>query len=511
MPLHTSTLPPEIWQIILDFLSLRARRTCLLISKLLHDIAAKAVFSSIVLQFGSWCDDPDASEASEERELSRAWDILQYVARNPSFAANIKKVVIFSFLKESAIFDWRFAACLIMALRELNNLRSFTWYNTTPELSSDVVATLVEFCPRLEAIHVPIPHHLRPELFRLNHLRSIYIQLREFSTVNDSSYVITRVDLAEYHALISANTATLREMSFWYTVFWNMTPAILQNLTHLELLLTSELQNIAQLLQENMCLESLTIWPSMRAPPEFEALKLNATAWPRLTSLKLLDIDTFFFDDDDVDGDNPIEAIANFLRGRRNLRRLDLGLRCEFETLLPLFEGFQWRELESLDVLGLALKFDVTVEDARMIECCIPRGLTALSVSGWLDRDICATFLEAVSRIPSHCIIGISSRTMQFPGFPNLNFLYIGDDELYTDNDKLEHPLDCDDVVNTLQRLELFGYNKTVMEVERQGDGTVLATSKWSTRKIRFRSVEDFGCGDWEWLIRHHLISKDLF
>ncbi|KAH9939801.1 hypothetical protein B0H21DRAFT_711077 [Amylocystis lapponica] len=133
MPLHTSTLPPEIWQIILDFLPLRTRRICLVTSKLLHDIAAETVFSSIAIQFGSWDRIPNS--ASEERELSRAWGILQHIARNPSFAANIEKVVIFSFLRYSAVFERH---CLIMALRELSNLCSFTWYNRSPEISPDI-------------------------------------------------------------------------------------------------------------------------------------------------------------------------------------------------------------------------------------------------------------------------------------------------------------------------------------------------------------------------------------
>ncbi|KAH9939813.1 hypothetical protein B0H21DRAFT_31472 [Amylocystis lapponica] len=473
MPPHTLTLPPEIWQIILDFLSVRARRTCLLTSKLLHDIAAKTLFSSIDIWFGLWNGDPDVKEDSKKRELSRAWDILQHIVRNPSFAVNIKKVDIF-FLEESAIFEQRF---LLMALRELSNLRSFTWYNTSQELSPDVVTALVEFCPRLEAIYIPIPHHVDSQLSRLRHLRSIRTQqcISKYRDYHTCGYDAT------FSAVVSLNTITLRELSVWGSIFWD-TIWTKNSLTHLELLDTSGVQDIARLLQETVCLESLTLSPVSWDIRIQEALEQNATALPRLTSFKLLDVSIH---EEDIDGDNPVEAIANFLRGRHNLRRLDLWIMCEFDILLPLIQGLQWRELESLDVLGLGLDCEITMENILMVEHCIPRGLTALSFFALLGSDVSARFLDA------------------FSGFPNLTFLYFAGDA---------EGLNCDDVVHTFQHLELFGYNlNTVMEIERLGDGTILATSKWSTRKIEFRTVEDFGCGDWEWLIRHHtIIDNDL-
>ncbi|KAH9939804.1 hypothetical protein B0H21DRAFT_885253 [Amylocystis lapponica] len=465
------TLPPEIWQIIVHLLPLHgaARRTCLVTSKLLHDIVAETVFSSIVIRFGSRYCVPEVSE----RELSRAWDILQYIARNPSFAANIKKVVIFSFLEGSALSEQRF---LIMALRQLSNLRSFTWYNRSPEISPDIVAALVESCPRLDAIQVPIPQHMHPELFRLHHLRSIHIRLFELFEDDHTS------DEYEFHTLVSSNIATLRELSVWNSLFLDSIPVVWQNLTHLELLTAMATQDIAQLLQKTVCLESLTLSPATSWDTRIhEALEPNAAALPRLTSLKLLDMKISYEEGDD--DDNPVEVIANFLRGRHNLRRLDLDLGCAFQTLLPLFDGFQWQELESLEVLGIVLNCAIDLNDALMMERCIPRGLTALSVSGYLNKHVYARFLET------------------FSGFPNLTFMYIGD--------QLEDVLDFEDVVGTFQRLELFANANTVMDIERQGDGTVLATSKWSARKIKFRTVEDFGCEDWEWLMRHHSIADD--
>ncbi|KAH9939212.1 hypothetical protein B0H21DRAFT_757015 [Amylocystis lapponica] len=490
MPLYAATLAPEIWQIIVtggggraprlpcvEFLPRRDRRTCLSTSKLLYVIAVKIVFYYIDIHFGSWRGDTGVDEGLEERELSRSWEILQHIARNPSFAANIKKLVVCPFSEGTAIFEQR---CLIMALRELSNLRSFTWYNTTPELSSDVVTALVEFCPRLDAIHVPIPHFLHPELSRLNHLRSIQIQFHELSKYEDV-YTVGNVKPTEFHALVSANTATLRELSIWGSFFRDTAlAAVRQNLTHLELLLSSEFRGLDRLLQETTCLESLTIWPGMPDDHIYEALELNATALPRLTSLKLFEISIIEHDGND----NPVEVIANFIRGRHNLRRLDLGLICKFDALLPLFQGLQWQELESLDVFGFVLPPDIDANAALLvIEHCIPRGLSALSFSG-LDEDICAVFVDAISDLQ------------------NLGFLYI--------HDGGSRHLNYDSVVNTLQRLELLGYNTTVMDVERQGDRTAYPTpSKWSTRKNKFRAVEDFGCGDWEWLMRYHPITRN--
>ncbi|KAH9948823.1 hypothetical protein B0H21DRAFT_890144 [Amylocystis lapponica] len=310
---------------------------------------------------------------------------------------------------------------------------------------------------------------------------SICLQLLEPAT-----YFTLDAPDREFHALVSADTATLREMSVWGTIMI-LTPAIRQNLTHLEVVCADENENFAQLLQETLRLESLIILYDCL----FEVLKLNATTLPHLTSFKLLEIDgpgDNYYDDDE----NPVEVIANFLRDRHNLRRLDLGFRYywRFKTLLPLFEGLQWRELESLDVLGIGLECEITMENALLlIEHCIPE--TSLR---YLSPGMTVTRM-------SMSVLGFLTLTMQFSGFPNLNFLYIDDQ---SESEKL---LDCDDVVKTFQRLELFGYSRNkVIEIERQGDGTILSTSKWSMRKIEFRDVEDFGCGDWEWLMRHHIM-----
>ncbi|KAH9939207.1 hypothetical protein B0H21DRAFT_711240 [Amylocystis lapponica] len=318
---------------------------------------------------------------------------------------------------------------------------------------------------------------MHPELFRLHYLRSIHIRLFELYEDPHTS------DEFEIHALVSSNIATLRELSVWSSLSLDTIPVVWKNLTHLELLKTMATQDIAQLLQKTVCLESLTLSPATWDTyiHWHEALEPNATALPRLTSFKLLDMRIPYEEGDD--DDNPVEVIANFLRGRHNLRRLDLDIRCAFETLRPLFDGFQWRELESLEVLGIVLPCVINVNDVLMMERCIPRGLTALSVSGYLDRHVYARFLET------------------FSGFPNLAFLYI--------RHQLEYLLDFEDVIGTFQRLELFADANTVMEIERQWDGTVLATSKWSTRRIQFRTVEDFACGDWEWLMRHHSRTND--
>lgn len=57
------------------------------------------------------------------------------------------------------------------------------------------------------------------------------------------------------------------------------------------------------------------------------------------------------------------------------------------------------------------------------------------------------------------------------------------------------------------------------MNMDSSGGSTAkdsgLSSPPWPLSKVRFRTADDFGCADWEWLFRHHqldaLVSSRFF
>ena len=119
MAVTASKLPPEIWKQIVDSIPANARRACLFVSNSFHDHAVRSLFSFVTIQFGLHYEDTDTpydelridEKESEEHELSRAWDILHYIAHTPLFAGVIQELVVLSFSRGSAVFERRLFLC----------------------------------------------------------------------------------------------------------------------------------------------------------------------------------------------------------------------------------------------------------------------------------------------------------------------------------------------------------------------------------------------------------------
>ncbi len=68
--------------------------------------------------------------------------------------------------------------------------------------------------------------------------------------------------------------------------------------------------------------------------------------------------------------------------------------------------------------------------------------------------------------------------------------------------------LDIEGVLSSsrLPSLELFGYNQDMRWVSHEDSdaGTAELGEHWAHSRVQFRTRDDFGCEDWEWLLRHH-------
>ena len=93
-------------------------------------------------------------------------------------------------------------------------------------------------------------------------------------------------------------------------------------------------------------------------------------------------------------------------------------------------------------------------------------------------------------------------RSIQFRGLRSCRFLYISTDVVYLDMPGIE----------MLQRtffdhpppsVELIGFNEDLRWVECEPEtGQVAYTKSWPLPRVYNRTVEDFGCEEWEWLLR---------
>ncbi|EPT04870.1 hypothetical protein FOMPIDRAFT_158413 [Fomitopsis schrenkii] len=64
---------------------------------------------------------------------------------------------------------------------------------------------------------------------------------------------------------------------------------------------------------------------------------------------------------------------------------------------------------------------------------------------------------------------------------------------------------DTHELVASAKSLRILGHRELFYDVEHK-NGEAVLSPPWLPTKITFRSVEDFGNADWEWLMRGHLV-----
>jgi hypothetical protein len=153
-------VPNEIWSQILRYVP-RIHQTKLLeVSHLFHDIALDLVFSAVKIYFleGEQAynflntSHGDFVEMYAEDLVTRSYEILRRIIRDPAFAQVVKSVTVIAFSDSTSIFEqrefsnrlirdysWILSAVTIAdALAALPHLRSFRWCGVHPRLTDAV-------------------------------------------------------------------------------------------------------------------------------------------------------------------------------------------------------------------------------------------------------------------------------------------------------------------------------------------------------------------------------------
>ncbi|CCM03454.1 uncharacterized protein FIBRA_05587 [Fibroporia radiculosa] len=474
MSLHTTPgdvwLPQELWERVVGHLPIDGRRTCLFVSRAFHDHAVRCLFSTVHIFFGAWEDynvSNDAEEVGDTRSIM-SFEILRRIALDGSFAVVIKKVVVHAFTMGRGVFE---RLNLIEALRRLHNLTSFTWLGLCPRLSSDVVDTLATSCPWLEQVSIPIPMRASLPLHRLIRLTSII--LSTWCEEEDEHYLDD--DVEEIRRVIETNCGALKEMEINGRVFHAAPVKNLSHLTHLELY-DAVAENLEPLLQHCPQLQSLMLFPRPNCISHFiTMLASNKSSFPCLTSFKLVQ--------DDGDTWMPaacdISSLIEFLQAKPKMRRFDCKLYSTREILVPLLRALP--TMKALRILGLSLHFpEITQDDVQTF-----------------DPRFCATLTALRLRLGSETTtVNKESVLSLWALFTQLQFTSL----IFA----CATELTVQELVQSGSgRLKLINYNGKMHPIERS-DNDVEVLGPWSERKSAFRSVDDLGEDDWDWVIRHY-------
>ncbi|PIL26335.1 hypothetical protein GSI_12091 [Ganoderma sinense ZZ0214-1] len=189
-------------------------------------------------------------------------------------------------------------------------------------------------------------------------------------------------------------------------------------------------------------------------------------------------------------GPDMSEAMVSFLRNKLLLERLDLGHHRslyafdEIEPVLDILPGLPRLHVFGAELSGSNLiRQNLTPDHLQYLAQRVPARLTALSVC-----------------------VGAHQSTLTkedweqfFSGLSSCRFIYFSVDHSYLgahvlQSTLLEHPPPL---------AELVGFNVDIAWVERDPEtGRVGYSERWPLSRVYNRTAGEFGCEEWEWLLR---------
>ncbi|KAJ7772069.1 hypothetical protein DFH07DRAFT_913846 [Mycena maculata] len=478
-----ATLPVEMWTDIVQYLPHSRRRDMLRVSRLLHDIAIRLVFSTVKIYFLH--GDPVFFMLNTENEryvvetsdylLHRSWEMLHCIITRPLFANVVKTLSVHGFTDGPAVFERRMLA---QALQSLPNLRSFHWFGDCPDF-----ATVGPHLPRsLKALRIQsMP--VSTTLSHLDHLNFLqpaipffYVRDQKLDKIfaewdrgfGDPKDIVSVIDTNPIHELVLISTHV------------GLLPIrVCNTLTQLDICVPQfgELVGIDLIFRHALFLESLSLVGYIE-PPLFADLPKEPNILPRLTSFRL---SCEFWDQDATEIHIPL--LSEFLSRRPSLRRLYIrlpGVRLKVAMAVATVIS----KLESLRVLGFHAGYEPLHEAAALhfAEQLSPK-LVALQLSlPW--------FSDLHVRIWDPVLI----RLQQFPRLSFLHLFSNGEDPV---------PISPLELATDLEHLRLVGIQRSLWTIDRE-DGEELEPKLWPPWSVKYALPDDFECPDYAWLFRYH-------
>ena len=198
--------------------------------------------------------------------------------------------------------------------------------------------------------------------------------------------------------LIGDSESTVRSLSICAEPLWWTPVRVFENLSHLDIFLGQDMENIALVFRHAAQLESLSVL-GLDNHGIFHLLEDHPNSLPSLRSFKIMSPYREWQPDVDID-ESQFLSLACFLRGKNELRALDIHLWPQGWTSLSPFWDLL-RQLPSLEVLGITTGPRVfTRDDFLSFAAALPARLSALRVStqweisGEEENDGCRSFVR---------------------------------------------------------------------------------------------------------------------
>jgi len=170
-------------------------------------------------------------------------------------------------------------------------------------------------------------------------------------------------------------------------------------------------------------------------------------------------------------------GLCGCLRGRSRLRCFYFNFQFSSEDLPTYFAVIA--TLTNLEIYGLSYEgHDLDAAFFADLQHYLPPRLSVLTLR--VDVD---SFSDP------------SAFHMLWAHFHRLTFLHVEiDDDGY---------LTAEDVVCGTENLPVVGLNDQFYRVDYQTGEPIASLTGWSCRKVLLREAEDFGCEEWNWMMRH--------
>ncbi|EIN05157.1 hypothetical protein PUNSTDRAFT_92032 [Punctularia strigosozonata HHB-11173 SS5] len=314
--------PPEVWDRIASYIPRFHLRTWLFVSAFHRNIALRIIFHTVDLYFGE-----------DQDNLNRSLDIFDRVKDDKSFANRIKVLRLHWACEQGDMLDLMIRI-FRTTLPEFKALRSFEWIGY-PEVGKDLVQVLLASHSHLEALGL-IGWHFDAEGV------SAFSGLRKFTlrAEDDDGWA----DMGEIRTVLDVNEHTLRHLCLgaylardhsWDSAFQSTT---IQNLTHLDLVDTRISHIVLARIAHAHNLQSLTLHGTFEEPRSASVvfgsdhlIEGRHTFLPHLQAFRFV-----LVGHDDEFG--LWQNVAQFIKHRRKLRRLDLG-NCPWELVSEVLPG----------------------------------------------------------------------------------------------------------------------------------------------------------------------------
>jgi len=200
------------------------------------------------------------------------------------------------------------------------------------------------------------------------------------------------------NGLIKGSESTVRSLSVCAEPLWRVPVRVFEDLSHLDIFLGQDMENLTLIFRYAARLESLSVL-GLDNRAIFPLFEDHSDSLPSLRLFKIMSPYRGWQPDVDIE-ESQFLSLARFLRGKRELRALDIHLWPQgWSSFAPFWDLLN--HLPSLEVLGITTGVRVfTKDDFLSFATALPPRLSALRVStqwdigGEEENDGCRLFVR---------------------------------------------------------------------------------------------------------------------